>query len=45
MASFDEDMNNAWHEFLAEREAAGHSHGWNPRTAFEAGYMKGTRDA
>lgn len=43
--NFAEDMNNAWHEYLAEREANGHQYGWNPRLIFEAGYKKGTEDA
>jgi hypothetical protein len=45
MPPFAEEVNDAWDEFLAEREAAGITNGWNPRTVFEAGYKRGVSDA
>lgn len=39
------DMNQAWREYLSEKEQAkaeGVGFGWNPRKAFEAGWKAAT---
>ena len=36
---FTSEMDEAWRAYVSERNEAGLSKGWNPRKAFEAGYI------